>query len=315
MVRPRFDPARDYTAARSFTYNGVDYAAGDTFDKSGLAPHRLNTLYGSRAVNMTDKDAPASDGITMTQTRPGYFEVSAPWLDEPEKVRGLAKAQARVEELREEGEPADHHGVSISGGEGGWYTLTREGLDGELKVQGEDEARKVATALRAGEIVDGQPDEWAPEHYATVVVEPVEGTEGDFTVSAPWLPGVETITGEDAANERADLIRKEGPPEGFDFEKAAADKAEAEEKARIADEEQGAKAQAEAAETSRIATYSDSIGISETITDGERTFTVTLADGEIETFDGDDAEDAANARVVELREAGPPEGWVPASDE
>lgn len=43
----------------------------------------------------------------VTETGGGWFAVQAPWMDEPEKVRGLNAANARATELFESGRPAD----------------------------------------------------------------------------------------------------------------------------------------------------------------------------------------------------------------
>lgn len=293
IVRPRFDPSRDYTAARSFTYNGVEYVAGDAFDKEGIAPHKLNTLYGSRAINMAEKSA---DPVKLTQTKPGYFEITAPWLDEPEKVRGKAKAEERLAELREAGEPDAYKGVSIEGGDGGWYDVKADWMDEPVKVQGEDKARAEANRLRA----EGPP----PEYYALVEVLPVEGETDLFDVRAPWLPGVERITGEEAANARAEAIRKAGPPEDFDATAKPLYEVEAERQAE-------AKAEAD-----RKAAYAETITITNR-TEGE-------GDDQKVSFDvvvpGEDkpenfaTEEEAKVRQTELRDAGPPKGWTPAAE-
>lgn len=37
----------------------------------------------------------------------GWFAVKSPWMDEPEKVQGLEKANERAAEIRESGDPQD----------------------------------------------------------------------------------------------------------------------------------------------------------------------------------------------------------------
>jgi hypothetical protein len=102
--------------------------------------------------------------VTITAKDGGWYDVMAPWLDEPLKEQGREAAEARQRELHAAGEPDLHHGVRLTAGENGWYTITRDGFDAELKVQGEDKAREAAATLRAGEMIDGQPVEWnAPE--------------------------------------------------------------------------------------------------------------------------------------------------------
>lgn len=294
MARPRFDPKRPLVAARSFTYLGVDYTAGAPFPTDGIAPYKLNTLYGSRAVNHTDEKAEPASPVQMKALGGGYFEVTAPWLDDPEKVRGQQKAIARVEELREAGEPDSYGGVSIEGGEGGWYTIEADWADEPEKIQGEDAARARAAALRAeGPYPDGS-------ERAEIAQD--EDTD-KFLVSAPWLPGVEEYDNVDEAKARLELIRREGPPVDFDFEKAEQERQEREE----ADRKQAEAAAAEQAETSRRAAYSDAVTLSVITVDDVTTHSVSIPGvDEPETFE---TSEAATARQNELREAGPPKGW------
>ncbi len=299
MVRPRFDPARPLVAARSFTYNGTDYSAGDAFNTDGIAPFKLNTLYGSRAVNHPDQTVDVNP-VQMQPLKGGYYEITAPWLDEPEKVRGKVNSEARLAELREAGEPDSYKGVTIEGGEGGWYDITTDWSDEPEKVQGEAAARARANELRA----EGPP----PEHYALVTIEPLDADkpEGEYRVDAPWLDNPETVENAEAAEARADVIRKAGVPEGFDADKAAADR----EARRVADEEAAAKAADEQAEANRKAAFADGVTVSTTTTDGVTTYSLTVPGvEEAETFDD---EAAATDRQNKVREAGPPEGWAPA---
>jgi hypothetical protein len=298
-VRPRFDPAMNFVAARSFTYNGEPYEAGQPFNKEGLAPFKLNTLYGSRAINQApDGQAEtAADPVVLTQTRPGYFEITAPWLDEPEKIRGKVNAETRATELREAGEPLDYRGVAIEESGGGWYTVTAEWVEEPEKVQGLDAAKARANALREA----GPP----PEHYAMVEVSP--GENDTFLVSAPWQE-TETFATSDEAEARAQQVREAGPPEGFDPEKAEEERA-----ARAAEAERlRAEHEAALAEQQRKAAYAALVTISETTEGDVTSYSVSAPDGDPEAFD-DEAK--AKARFEELREAGPPEGWTaPASE-
>jgi hypothetical protein len=301
VARPRFDPNASHTAARSFTYNGVEYGAGDPFPSGDFAAHRMRTLYDSRALNQGD--AGSTDPVQLRQTRPGYFEITAPWLDEPEKVRGKANADKRLAELRDAGEPLDHHGVAVEGdGEGGWYEVTAEWLDEPVKVQGLDEAKAEAARLRSA----GPP----PEHYALVTVMPVDPDqpEGAQTVDAPWLDNIETLDDLEQANARAQVIREAGPPaEGYDADAIQ----KAREERAAADAEQAEKAQAEADETARKAAYSDAFEVSSITVNDVTTYSLTGPGlDEPVTFEGETAEADANARLTELRDAGPPEGWT-----
>lgn len=302
MARPRFDPKASFTAARSFVYNGVQMNAGDPFPTTDLADHKVRTLFASRAINQGDPGS--SEPVQMSQTRPGYFEITAPWLDEPEKVRGKQNAETRLTELREAGEPDYYKGVEISGGEGGWYEISVDWDDENVtKVQGQAEARRIAAQYRA----DGPP----PEHYAQVTVTPSgdeEHEEAPYVVDAPWLDNAESYDSSEEADARAQLIREVGPPaDGYD----AAAIQQAREARATADAEQAEAARAEAAEASRKAAYSDGFSISETTTDGVTTYSLNGPGlDEAETFEGETAEADVKARQTELRDAGPPEGWT-----
>lgn len=158
--------------------------------------------------------------VTVEGGEGGWHTISAPWLDEPEKVQGREAAESRQREIHAAGEPATHHGVTLQPGENGWHTITREGADGELKVQGVDAAREAAAKLRAGEQVEGQPAEWDPK------IEPVEGpaasvlvteVDGKFIVTAPWQ-APEAFDAAEAAEARQTEIRTAGPPDGWEPE-------------------------------------------------------------------------------------------------
>jgi hypothetical protein len=257
-VRPRFDPKRDFVAARGFTFAGTPHDAGDPFDKTAATPTRLTMLYESRMINFAPEGEPApADPVTISQTSGGYFAISAPWLDtpirargkakadetlaqvrkdgppmgwiaggtltgisggdggwydvtapwleEPERVQGREAAEARQRELHETGEPAYHHGVTLTPGENGWWDVSAN-WDPEniAKVQGEEAARDLATQWRA----DGPP--------ADPVTVTAGADEGTFVITAAWLDEPVTVEGEEAATERASEIRTAGPPEGWE---------------------------------------------------------------------------------------------------
>ena len=255
-VRPRFDPSREFVAARGFTFAGIEHGAGDPFDKAASTPSRLAMLYESRMLNFAPDVAKAADPVGILQVSGGYYNVSAPWLDEPIRARGKVKAEetaaqlrrdgaplgwiaggtvtsisggaggwyevnapwldqpevlqgreaaeARQRELHETGEPAYHHGVTLTPGENGWWEVSAN-WDPEniAKVHGEAEARELATKWRA----EGEPND-------PVTVTP--GDDGVFIITAAWLEEPETVEGEEAATARADAIRTAGPPEGWE---------------------------------------------------------------------------------------------------
>jgi hypothetical protein len=220
-VRPRFDPKRPLVAARDFTFMGVPYAKGAPFNPEGASDRLRARQYEARVVNFGEGEASEDPAQLVTMSGPqggrytitapwldepevvrgkvnaearlaelreagpplgfidggsqvtveggegGWYEVNAPWLDEPEKVQGREAAEARQQQLHEAGEPASYKGYTLNPGENGWYAITKDGVDTEvaLNVRGEDDARTAVTALRAGQMIDGValPAEWDPQ--------------------------------------------------------------------------------------------------------------------------------------------------------
>lgn len=54
-----------------------------------------------------DDENTAAPEVVATHTGGGWYKVSAPWMEEPEKVQGSDAAKQRVAELVAEGDPAD----------------------------------------------------------------------------------------------------------------------------------------------------------------------------------------------------------------
>lgn len=212
MVRPRFDPAREFVAMRGFTFHGEQIAAGAPVDKAKDTSRRFRMLYESRMIDFAPEGAMAAEDsspVQMDGTPGGWYNITAPWLDEPERVRGKVNARRRRDAIREEGEPLDHHGVALAEGENGWWEVKAEWAEDPEKVHGEEDARARAAELRA----EGPPAPAADP----VTIEPGEGEhEGKFAVSAPWLDAPEVLDSNEAAIERADELREAGPPEGWE---------------------------------------------------------------------------------------------------
>lgn len=173
-VHPRFDPNREFVAARGFTFAGAPHAAGDPFDKAAADRTRLAMLYESRMINFAPEDAKPADPVTFIQTSGGYYNVSAPWLDEPIRARGKAKMEEAVAQLRAEGPPlgwiAGGTQTTISGGEGGWYEVNAPWLDEPEKVQGREAAEADQAAVREA----GPPEGWEAPADETPVDAPTE---------------------------------------------------------------------------------------------------------------------------------------------
>ncbi len=116
--------------------------------------------------------------------------------------------------MRAEGEPASHHGVTVTPGENGWFEVAAE-WDPEniAKVHGEAAARELAASWRA----EGSPA--APVTDPVTVDEGAIGTEAEglFVVGAPWIADDdrELFQTREAADERAAALREAGPPEGW----------------------------------------------------------------------------------------------------
>lgn len=67
----------------------------------------------------------------------GYFDVQAPWMDEAERVRGLAAANARAEEIDAEGDPNSPD--EAEGGEGDTPDASNAPTEGEQEANAEPE--------------------------------------------------------------------------------------------------------------------------------------------------------------------------------
>lgn len=210
MARPRFDPSRPLVAARSFVYAGQQLHKGDTFDPTGIARHNLSTLYGSRYVNHPDAGAvaaPTADDVTVAPAGRGngggFFDVSAPWLDKPERIRGQANAQAFADKLKADGPPLGF----IPGGSEVTVTET----DGRFEVnapwldQPEIFDTREAAEKRQRELHGlGEPD-----HHNGVRL--TDGGNGWFEVKPDW-GDVEKFQDGDEARARATELRAAGPP-------------------------------------------------------------------------------------------------------
>lgn len=216
MARERYDRERDLVAMTGFLYAGKEYEAGDPFPRDGLREDQLRTLYGARRVGhapagTTAKAPPPS--LVHTEAAPGgYYNISAPWLDEPERVRGKDAAAKRAAEIEEAGEPDYYRGVRVTEGENGWYEVKADWEREPRKEHGANAARNTATQLRQ----DGMPD------LKDVVT--VGETEDGWEVWAPWFVEPLVVTGDDAEAEAQDHYVKTieaGVPEGWPAEQAA----------------------------------------------------------------------------------------------
>lgn len=102
--------------------------------------------------------------VTVEGGDGGWYEVNAPWLDEPEKVQGREAAEARQAELHEAGAPKELEPVEgyaatvLVTVDGDKFTVSAGGREPETFDTAEEaEARQAE--LRAGE----PPEGWTPE--------------------------------------------------------------------------------------------------------------------------------------------------------
>lgn len=160
--RPRFDPKRPLVTARAFRFLGRDYAVGDPFphsdDAAKVSERQRAGQYGSRAVNMGEA-APAEPVQMKATGNGGRYEITAPWLEEPVKVRGKKKANKLLDEMRADGAPLGWieggSEVTVEEAGGGWYEVNAPWLEEAEKVQGREDAEKRQREIHAA----GAPEE------------------------------------------------------------------------------------------------------------------------------------------------------------
>ena len=205
-VRPRFDPKRPLVAARDFTFAGVAYRRGDPFNPEGTADRIRGRQYEARAVNHGEDEAEAQDAdpvqMTESDTKHTYL-ISAPWLEEAERVRGKANAEKRLAEVREEGPPVGYieggSDVTVEGGEGGWYEISAPWMDEPEKVQGREAAEARQRELHeAGAPVDETGGDQQTEETDMVDENEKPETDGD----KPNEPGTNQPNGAEVINDR-----------------------------------------------------------------------------------------------------------------
>lgn len=207
MVRPRFDPNKPLVAARSFVYDGKQYHKGDDFAPEGKTMLQRKTMYGGRYVNHPDPNAvPAAtpEQVTMKEAGGGFYDVSAPWLEQPERIRGKDPAQARVDELKAAGPPLGFieggSEVTVEEAEGGKFEVTAPWLE-----QPEAFDDRNAAEARQRELHGlGEPD----YHHG---VRLTDGGNGWFEVKPDWGE-TENVEGAELAREAATALREAGPP-------------------------------------------------------------------------------------------------------
>jgi hypothetical protein len=167
--------------------------------------------------------------VEVEQTGGGWYQITAPWLAEPEKAQGREAAETRQREIHAAGEPDNYLGVTLTAGENGWYVITRDGVETELKVHGEEQAREAAATLRAGGTVEGDP--LPPEQEGDAGAE--QGQQGDKTGTdgAPGTQNAEQAADANSANAgtadgAATGAAEQGGPDGAKTDEGAENGAE-----------------------------------------------------------------------------------------
>jgi hypothetical protein len=165
--------------------------------------------------------------VEVEESGGGWYQITAPWLDEPEKVQGREAAEARQREIHDAGEPEAHHGVSLTEAESGngYYEVKADWLAEAEKVHGIDAARERAAELRT----EGAPEGWTPEDGPVA-----PATDGQD--AADQADPAEAAAGaQAAAAAQTDPEAHDPASEGADGNAAKADTAEGAEQAAAED--------------------------------------------------------------------------------
>lgn len=227
-AREPFNIRKPLVAAREFIFAGEKYAKGDPFPRSApvgsFNPQLIKRQYEAMAVNhVSDGDEGPGGLIKMTGPSGGRYTITAPWLDEPEVVRGKVPAEKRLAELTEAGPPLGFieggSEVTVEGGEGGWFEVNAPWLSEPEKVQGREAAESRQRELHDSKPADFDPDADRKAAYeAAIAIVPVTEGEGDDAVTTYQIAGdpPETFETEELAKARQSELREAGPPEGWE---------------------------------------------------------------------------------------------------
>lgn len=169
--------------------------------------------------------------VEVEQTGGGWYQITAPWLDEPEKAQGREAAEQRQREIHAAGEPDNYKGVTLTAGENGWYVITLDGSDTEVKVHGEDKAREAAATLRAGGMIEGEGELLPPGQEGDAGAEQGQQGEQTGTEGAPGTQNAEEGANENSANAgtadgAATGAAEQGGPDGAKTDEGAENGAE-----------------------------------------------------------------------------------------
>lgn len=171
-----FNSKLPLVAAREFIFAGETFRKGDPFPVKDFSLRLIQRQYDARAIDHAEAEEAPVELVQMTGPKGGRYTITAPWLADPEIVRGKANAEARLAELIEAGAPE------------GWVDPN---APTDAPVVG---------------VIESEVN--SPEVLVTV--------DGDkHTVTAPWLDAPEDFADEAGAVARQTELREAGPPEGW----------------------------------------------------------------------------------------------------
>ena len=214
-LSPRyFDNAEPLVSTRNQMVDAHECSPGSVIPADLDHRIRLKLWMSGRAKYQRDySPSPVAEDDVVAQSGPvelkevgsnGYYELHAPWLDEPIKVRGKGRAEKALEELRAGGEPQSYKGVTISEPNNGGYEIKADWISLPFVRHGEAAAKALAATLR----------QHGPFPEDAEGVGTVEIDESKFLIVTPWGTEDEVFEGTaEQATVHASVIRAAGEPE------------------------------------------------------------------------------------------------------
>jgi hypothetical protein len=111
-----FDPSKQLVAGRQMTLHDDELTGGDpiSMDVDEGTRRRLWMVEHAHyeedyrpTPELQTEEEEDTKGVEFTHIGGGQYEVTAPWLTEPVKVKGKAAAEAKAAELREQAPPPE----------------------------------------------------------------------------------------------------------------------------------------------------------------------------------------------------------------
>src|SRR3546814_20654805 len=88
--------------------------------------------------DVCSSDLAGGTKVEIEETGGGWYAITAPWLDDAERVQGRDAAETRQREIHAAGEPDNYNGVTLTAGENGWNVITLDGSAIDIKVHREE---------------------------------------------------------------------------------------------------------------------------------------------------------------------------------